>query len=381
MAGYRGEIMKLIFTLVTVLIVSLGANATTKKIPARGASDAQLEKMALHNQAMAQAEFINPLSSMFSIAANASPRLPFAGYNKVGYLIFSDDYLNSNAKQIKKTLAQNLPSDVTLVIYTDSTDKQYQKSLISEYSKSLKGNKIAVIQLTGGSDYFWARDGVPVPVMAMKNDGTPGLSLVDAKYYHHFEGDKYFSDAFGATLVSHNYYHEGGNFQSSADGRCLVVNREGHFASHTASIPDEVFLTKYGCKTLTRLPHRKGIGHVDEVVKIIDDNNVVTEVAEYKSALEKAGYKVHLLPEPDEAIETYANSLIINGTIFVPVFDEANDQKALEVYKQFGFNVIAVNSKNLSNEGQGSIHCITMAYPPVPLKELSNIMGGTIVLP
>ncbi|MBY0316782.1 MAG: agmatine deiminase family protein [Bdellovibrionales bacterium] len=373
--------MKLILSFFSVLVVSMGATAANKKIPARGASEVQLEKMALHNQAMAQMEFLNPMSSPFSIASAPTPRLPFAGYNKVGYLIFSDDYINGNARQIKKTLAQNLPSDVTLVVYTDSTDKSYQKSLMKEYSQFLKGNKMVVLQLKGGSDYFWARDGVPVPVMEMKTDGTNGLSLVDAKYYHHFEGDKYFSEAFGATLVSHSYYHEGGNFQSSADGRCLVINREGHFVSHTASIPDDIFVTKYGCKTLTRLPHRKGIGHVDEVVKIIDDNTVVTEVAEYRPALEKSGYKVHLLPEPDEAIETYANSLIINGTIFVPVFDEVNDQKALDVYKQFGFNVIGVNSKDLSNDGQGSIHCISMAYPPVPLKELSNIMGGTVVEP
>lgn len=371
--------MNLILSIFSALAISASAFGATKKIPVHGPTDAQLQKMAEHNKNMASLYDLSPLTSVFSTASVASNRLPFAGYSKVGYLIFSDDYFNSNAEDIKHALAQNLPADVTLVIYTDSTSKDYQKSLLAEYSKYVAKEKLVILQLTGGHDYFWARDGVPIPVWETSADGKNNFSVVDAKYYHAFEGDKYFSELFGASLVVNPYYQEGGNFQSSADGRCLVVNREGHPYSHTASIPDEIFTTKYGCKTLTRLPHRKGIGHVDEVVKIIDDNNVVTDVAEYKPLLEKAGYTVYLLPEPDEDYETYANSLIINGQIYVPVFNESKDQKALDVYKQFGLKVIPVNTKDLSNDGRGSIHCITMAYPPVPLKDLAHTLGGNIL--
>lgn len=371
--------MKSIVLFLSLSLLTSSLFAAHKNIPAHGANSIALKEMALHNKAVAERVDYNPLSSLFQMSAAPENRLPFAGYSKVGYLIFSDDYFNSNAKEIKQALAKHLPQDVTLVIYTDSTSKEYQKSLAKEYSKYVAQDKLVILQLSGGGDYFWARDGVPVPVWQMDAQGKNSLSVVDAKYYHYFEGDKYFSDLFGATLVSHQYYHEGGNFQSSADGKCLVVNREGHSYSHTANIPDDVFFIKYGCKTLTRLPHKKGIGHVDEVVKIINDTTVVTEVAEYKTTLEKAGFTVYLLPEPDEEYETYANSLIINGQIYVPVFGESNDQKALDVYKQFGLSVIPVNTKDLSNDGQGSIHCITMAYPPVPLKDLANTLGAQIL--
>jgi agmatine/peptidylarginine deiminase len=70
-----------------------------------------------------------------------------------------------------------------------------------------------------------------------------------------------------------------------------------------------------------------------------------------------------MLPRAKRDYETYVNSLIINGTVWVPIYQQKTDAEALKVYKDLGFKVIAADSSLLSNEGAGSIHCITMTYP------------------
>jgi len=62
-------------------------------------------------------------------------------------------------------------------------------------------------------------------------------------------------------------------------------------------------------------------------------------------------------------METYANSLLINGTLFLPIFEQPNDKEAIRIYENLGLKVIPIETKKLSNQGSGSIHCITMTYP------------------
>jgi hypothetical protein len=200
--------------------------------------------------------------------------------------------------------------------------------------------------------------------------------VVDAKYYHFFEADEVVSELFGADLVQHNYYHEGGNFLANNRGECLVVNND-----RAIQIPDEVFLLKYGCKKTIRFPHTKGIGHIDETVKLINDDLALTDDKEYADILRANGFQVMMVPRPELEYETYVNSLYVNGTLFLPTFQEAGDAEAVALYESFGYKVVSLNSKQLSNNGLGSIHCITMAYPPVPFNELLANMGGREVTP
>jgi agmatine/peptidylarginine deiminase len=129
----------------------------------------------------------------------------------------------------------------------------------------------------------------------------------------------------------------------------------------------------YGCLKTIRLPYIRGIGHVDETLKFMDDTTILTDEKRYKETLEDHGFTVHMLPRADKRYETYANSLLINGTVFVPIFGEKNDKKALDIYRSFGLKVFGINSSILSNRGKGSLHCITMTYPKVPFVELKKI--------
>jgi hypothetical protein len=298
-----------------------------------------------------------------------SVQRPVAEYEDAGYVLFYDLSEFASA-DVKAKLVENLPDGVTAVIYSDSNDASELEGLYRYYSQLAPSpEQVKVIYIPNIKDDgysgtgFWTRDTIPVPVMQSANSVplramSEVFSVVDAKYYHGYEPDKYISEYFNADLISHNYEYEGGNFMANAKGDCLVIN-----TSPVSIIPDDIFSKFYGCLNLIRLPYLKGIGHADESVKFVSDDHVLTDDRRYQKILEGEGFTVTLLPRPKREYETYLNSLIINGTVWVPIFKQTTDTKAMDVYKSLGLKVIAADSSILSNEGAGSIHCTTMTYP------------------
>ena len=291
---------------------------------------------------------------------------PFADYEKTGYLIMSS-LLTFNSQHAKLEMAKILPADAILVIFTDSDTQQAKEAILTAYGSVVPRERIRVVTLPGASSGFWARDGIPVPMM----DAGGKLTVIDAAYYHRFEADKEVSQLFNAGYEKHEYFFEGGNFQANTKGDCVIVNNERH-----AKIPEQVFAGMYGCKQLIRLPHIDGIGHVDERVRFINDTTLVTDTPSYKDTLTGKGFTVHMLPRPSRPYETYVNSLIMNGKVVVPVFKQGTDAAALAVYEGLGLKAVGGDSISLSNSGQGSVHCITMTYPKVPMAALLKSMGA-----
>jgi agmatine deiminase len=336
-----------------------------------GPSNEQIKAMAEHNAQSAQAD---RLTGAFNRTTSVRA---FYEYSKTGYLVFSDDDFSGIAREMKKTLAQNLPADATLLVYTQNSSKSYQQQLFSTYSAYLPKDRLRILQVPGnGSNDFWTRDNTPIPVW----DGG-NLGLVDARYYYDFEPDTFFGRLFGAKVDRHSYFYEGGNFATNGTGNCIVVNRRASYpggVSDTAAIPDEVFRTKYGCQTLLRLKHLKGIGHADEVVKLMTDKIVVTDTQAYVATLQASGFTVVMLPEPALDYETYVNSLIVNDVLYVPVFGEKNDQVAIDTYKglNLGYKIVPIQTRRLATQGQGGVHCITMNYPPAPLTSILGLLGA-----
>lgn len=335
-----------------------------------------LKAAAEHNVKQAELER-SQLGPVFGQRSN-DVIVPFAEWEKTGFVAFSDDDYYGVAEEMKAIIAKNLPVDTHLIVYTQSTSKTYQKDLLNQYSQHIDAARIHILQVpSSGANDFWSRDNLPVPIW--KNGK---LALADARYYYNFEPDTFFGKIFGADIMKHNYFYEGGNFMANSKGDCLVVNRKKAYpggVSDTAAIPDDVFKNTYGCKTLIRFKHLKGIGHADEVVKFINDTVVLTDTASYKPILEKAGFTVVMLPEPDLNYETYINSLIVNDVVYVPVFDEAGDQEAIDAYEAAGFKVVTIPTQDLATQGQGGIHCITMNYPPTTLQAIADSMKAKIV--
>ncbi len=361
--------MKVTGLLITLFLFLTNINAND--LMRKGPSAELIEQMALHNQLQSLEDVDTGLRT--------SNVVPFHEYGTTGYLFFSDSDYYGMAKEIKESLAKNLPTGVDLVVYTQSTNKGFLSNLFKKYEKHIDKTRIKILQVPrSGSNDFWTRDNLPLPVW---KNGSFGL--VDARYYYNFEPDRFLSNVFNAQYDKHNYFFEGGNFVANAKGECIVVNRKKRYSggtSDTAKIPDHIFKSKYGCQKLIRLKHLKGIGHSDEVVKFMTDDLIVTDEPSYVSLLESHGFTVKLLPEPDRNYETYINSLTVNDTLFVPIFGERHDQKAIDAYRSLGLGlkIVPINTRQLATRGQGGIHCITMNYPDVPLEDISREIEGKV---
>lgn len=328
-------------------------------------TDAQEQEIIATNKKVVGESFLDTLIFKYKGLKENVPDfiVPFAEFGNAGYVVFSDgtDY---ESAEVKRKIAQHLPEDMTLVVFTGKKSKFYQESVFELYSKYIDSSRLKIVYLPDGQKGFWARDALPVPVWKTTTSEDFRFYVVDARYYHKFESDLELSQYFNAGLLKHNFYYEGGNHLANSLGDCIVVDNP-----KVQMIPDFVFLNNYGCKKTIRLPNIKGIGHVDESVKFMSDTTVLVDDDTYAKILTQYGYTVVRMVRPHNKYETYINALVVNGTAFVPVFGQKTDSAALAIYEKFGLKTIGLNSVVLSNEGLGSVHCITMSYPPVPFKE------------
>ena len=348
------------------------AGAALTKAPNRKSPSPETVLRAEKNNENLRTLFLQPGSvSVFSASSSATSVRPFADYEKTGYVFINGDFQFSS-RQAKEAIAANLPPDTTLVVFVEDSNSSRAQAIRTSFSKWLGSDRLKIIELQDASDGFWARDGLPVPV---KDSTTGDLKLVDAQYYYSFEPDKEVGSLFGASVSSHRFNFEGGNFMANDLGHCILVNNRSH-----SKIPDTIFETMYGCKRVQRLKHLSGIGHIDEHVRFISQDTVLSDLPEYKTELEAAGLKVIMLPRPQSDLETYVNSLIVNGVAVVPTYGQSTDKAALDIYSQAGFKAVSADSSSLSNDGEGSVHCITMTYPPVPFAKMLKILGAREVL-
>lgn len=340
-------------------LLVLGASAAhAAVVPRKAASPERIEALQTYHQQL------NLAPLQMAPLPVSTPERPYSELEEAGYLFFSAN-TNYNSRVAKHAMAKNLPADVILVIFTEpGTDAA---RLRRDYQGLIEPERLKIVELDDASSGFWTRDGFPVPIWGVDR----GMSLVGARYYHGFEPDQVVSGWFGGRLAEHRYYFEGGNFVTNDRGDCLTIDNK-----LSKDIPDQIFREMYGCQKLVRFPHEKGIGHADESLKFITSDTVITDSANYERTLLAEGYKVVRVPRPQRKYETYINSLLVNGTIFVPVFNQTTDDAALQVYRDAGFSVVPIETISLANNGLGSIHCITMTYPKVPFEVLLKRLGA-----
>lgn len=94
---------------------------------------------------------------------------------------------------------------------------------------------------------------------------------------------------------------------------------------------------------------------------------------ELKVLAQENGYKLIALPmsdavhfEDERLPATYANFLFINGALLVPIYNVAQDEEALKIFKENikDREIIGIDCSTLIKQ-HGSLHCVTMnfAYP------------------
>lgn len=128
-------------------------------------------------------------------------------------------------------------------------------------------------------------------------------------------------------------------------------------------------------------------GHIDTLARFCDPHTIVYNYsadpiygdldafrAEVEALRDRDGeaYRYYPLPIPSPTYDedgmmlpaTYANFLIINGAVLVPIYGAPEDKEALEVLRPLfpEREVIGIDCRSLVKQ-HGSLHCITMQFP------------------
>ena len=192
---------------------------------------------------------------------------------------------------------------------------------------------------------------------------------------------------------------EGGSIESDGEGTILTT-AECLLSENRNNSSREVIEQKlkdyFGAKQVLWLDHGYLAGddtdsHVDTLARLCPNNTIAyvkcdDETDEHYEALKKMeeelqsfstlkdGGSYNLIPLPmadavyDEDEErlpaTYANFLIINGAILLPVYNSDKDAIAIaQMQKAFPEHEIVPIDCNALIKQHGSLHCVTMQYP------------------
>ncbi len=250
---------------------------------------------------------------------------------------------------------------------------------------------------------IWARDCGPIFI---KDNGVH--KITNWKYnawgekYPPWDADNripdFIAEKFGVSKVDINMVLEGGSIEVNGIGDLITTesvllnpNRNPEMSKEEI----EETLQKYlGIENVIWL--KSGLagddtdGHIDDLTRFLNEETVLTMITEdeedvnylvlqenfeiLKSAKLKNGnsLKVETLPLPNTKIEgttvdgseyvpaSYANFYVANGCVLVPMYEKANDDLALDLFRKYfpDKKIIGIECSDLV-WGQGSIHCIT----------------------
>jgi agmatine/peptidylarginine deiminase len=182
----------------------------------------------------------------------------------------------------------------------------------------------------------------------------------------------------------------GGNFMCDGNGTGfsskLILNEN---PTKTEAQIDTMMRKYMGLKSyifMNTLPY-DGIHHIDMHMKLLDEETIMVGqypsgvsdgpgieanlqyiLANYQTCYGKP-YKVVRIPmppsstgqyPPNSSYFTYTNSLIVNKTVLVPIYNFSLDTTALRIYRDAmpGYRVVGFDC-NASIPSSGAIHCIT----------------------
>lgn len=254
------------------------------------------------------------------------------------------------------------------------------------------------------SDDTWARDCSTLSVIDENEDEALLLDFTFTGWGGKFDAtrDNAMSESiksiYGARMEKINLILEGGGVESNGVGSLLTTaecllnpNRNPHLTK----IQTEAILTKeFGVEQILWLNHGYLAGddtdsHIDTLARFIDTDTIMYVKCEDKedehySELKKMEEELQALRdldgEPFRLIAlpmtqphfydgerlpaTYANFLIINDAILLPIYNDPHDAEAIAICKRafYGRNIIPIDCSVLIRQ-HGSLHCVTMQFP------------------
>ena len=254
----------------------------------------------------------------------------------------------------------------------------------------------------------WMRDYGPNTVYM--ND-VDSLSIVEWIYNRPRPADDMVPDVLGneldipvysTTAAPNDLVHTGGNFTADGLGTAfsseLVLEENDMNNPYGATVKNEadidaIMQTWMGIDRYIKMPTLPydGIHHIDMHMRLMDEETIL--MGEYPAGVADGPQieanlqyvlnnfdspfgtpyrvqRIQMPPDngqyPDGAwwadYRTYTNSVFVNGTILVPIYEETFDSTALRIYRELmpGYNVVGIDCNDIIEAG-GALHCITRA--------------------
>jgi len=204
---------------------------------------------------------------------------------------------------------------------------------------------------------------------------------------------------YGAPVDSHGFILEGGAIESNGRGLLLVteqclMNPNRNAAMTERSEVEAVLNETLGVRRVLWLTKGYLAGddtdsHIDTLARFCDENTIcyvkctdrndehygelLAMEQELRSLRNDTGEPFDLVALPmTEAVyfegerlpATYANFLIINKAVLVPVYNDPHDDEALAIFKTLfpDREIIGIDCSVLIRQ-HGSLHCVTMQFP------------------
>lgn len=306
-------------------------------------------------------------------------------------------------------LASEIAKHETVLIVSPDT-KAVKTRIAVDTDSRLMGNMVFCQCPTNDT---WARDHGAI-TMVSPHPATNCFSnhhLLDFKFNgwgEKFDWQKdnainlqlYYKEMFHGHLENHNdFVLEGGSIES--DGMGTIMTTSSCLLAPHRNQPlakDDIerrLLNVFNAKRVIWIDHGNLIGddtdgHIDTIVRMAPDDTLVyvgcddrddEQFADFEAmeqqltSLRTADgkpYRLLRLPMPhamyddgDRLPATYANFVILNGTVIVPTYAQPdNDSRAIEVVAQAfpDREVVGIDASTVVRQ-HGSLHCLTMQFP------------------
>ena len=284
------------------------------------------------------------------------------------------------------------------LLVNDAVGEKRVRALLQKRQINL--GQIVFLRLTTGD--VWLRDSAPIFVKSKdKRAAVQWIFNAWGEKYDDIMVDKGLSERISVALKEKGFSSgivlEGGSIDVNGKGTLLtteqcLLNRNRNPMLTKAEI--EHYLKDYlGVKHVVWL--KEGVagddtdGHVDDFARFVNETTVVCAFEAHESddnyAVLKRNYEllqksvnqdgkkltVVKLPMPrlvrgreGRLPASYANFYIGNKAVVVPIFNDKNDQKALEILQNFfpDRKVVGIRSEKIV-EGFGGLHCVTQQVP------------------
>jgi agmatine deiminase len=278
-------------------------------------------------------------------------------------------------------LLRDLDDDVILHVVVSS-------SYLGSAQTNLAANGVDMDRvqfLVKPNDSIWVRDYGPWFVF----DGDDSLVIINHVYNRPYRPNDnlipiYFGEQQGIPVYSHDMWHTGGNYMTDgahiSSSTRLVYDEAASANGMTQAEVDQLMLDYYGVENYRVLDYIEsgGIHHIDTWAKFIDEETVlVKEVwpghptydtlnqrATLLASLEASTgrnyqvYRVYCYDIGGSQPASYTNSLILNRTIYVPLFGSAAyDDDAMQTYRDAAPGYVVRGYDYPSWLSDDALHC------------------------